>query len=284
MKKIVIIADTGWSIGRVHKDVAAALAEDFEFKFYDHTCFVMEDFLDDFHSADLCMTTFWVQDGLFDLCNFKTPEDQRKFAVVCHGVSEITAGRSWFPHVTYGAVSDVLLPFFPLCAHVVPNGVDMSLFQRKPHEGQITTLGWCGCLNTRWKLSDRAFEIARKSRLPLSTAETLSLDDLKIWYHSIDVLLVTSGPRLHDETGPLPPFEAIASGVVVIGTNVGNFSKVPGPKFSTPEEAALILADFKKDPERVKRLAEEQYNWVAENWTYRTHALAWKKMFEAAMA
>jgi hypothetical protein len=284
MKTIVIIADTGWSIGLVHKDVAASLGEDYEFKFYDHTSFVVADFLNDFHSADLCMTTLWVQDGLFNMLNFKTPEEQRKFVVVCHGVSEIQPNTTWSPHVTYGTVSDILLPFCPVLMHVVPNGVNASRFQRKAHDGKITTLGWCGALRTSWKMSDRAFEIARQAKMPLSIAEALSLDDLKIWYHSIDVLLVTSGPQPHDETGPLPPFEAILSGVPVIGTSVGNFRKVPGPKFSNPEEAARILAELKKDPERVKLLAEEQYHWVMENWTYTTHAAAWKTMFDAAIA
>jgi hypothetical protein len=73
------------------------------------------------------------------------------------------------------------------------------------------------------------------------------------------------------------------SGVPVIGTSVGNFRKVPGPKFSNPEEAARILTELKQDPDRVKSLIEEQYHWVMEHWTYKSHAGAWKKMFDAAV-
>ena len=71
------------------------------------------------------------------------------------------------------------------------------------------------------------------------------------WYKTIDVLLVTAGP--------LPPFEAILSGVLVIGTAVGNFQLLPGPKFSKIEEVAVLLKDLKKLPDRVKALAKEQY-------------------------
>jgi glycosyltransferase involved in cell wall biosynthesis len=283
MKKILVIANMGWSIERVHRDVESALSEHYEFKFYHDSGFYLDEVMREFHASDLCLITMNIQDGVISLFNLHKPADLRKLEVVAHGFGEILKSGNWSPDITYGTVSDILLPFFPLYAHVVPNGVDLSLFQRKPHSGQITTLGWCGALHIRAKLSDRAFEIARKARLPVSIAETLSLDALKIWYHSIDVLLVTSGPHPYDETGPLPPFEAIACGTIAIGTNVGNFRKVPGPKFSTTDEAALILADLKADPERAKNLAEEQYAWVKQNWTYQTHAAQWKSMFDAAV-
>ena len=127
-------------------------------------------------------------------------------------------------------------------------------------------------------------EIARRSRIGISIAETLFLSDLKEWYHTIDVSLVTSGPELYIETGPLPPFEAIASGVLVIGTSVGNFAKVPGPKFTSVEEAVTIIKHLKSNPEHVKNLAAEQYDWVVENWTYQTLAPSWKVMFESAIS
>jgi glycosyltransferase involved in cell wall biosynthesis len=97
-------------------------------------------------------------------------------------------------------------------------------------------------------------------------------------------LLITSGPEPYIETGPLPPFEAIASGIPVIGTNVGNFRKIPGPKFTTTDEAAAIIRVLKSDPAQVRSLAEEQYNWVVENWTYKTLASSWKHMFNVAIA
>lgn len=100
------------------------------------------------------------------------------------------------------------------------------------------------------------------------------------WYQSIDVLLVTAGPEEEREAGPLPPFEAIASGVLVIGTNVGNFQFVPGPKFSTIEEAATILNALKKDPETIRQISAAQYDFVMQNYTFEICAQKWAEAFE----
>ena len=123
-----------------------------------------------------------------------------------------------------------------------------------------------------------AVEIAHAVNLKLNIAEGLSRTEMVAWYSTIDVLLITAGPENWCETGPLPAFEAIASGVLVIGTNVGNFSRVPGPKFSTVEEAVQILNDLKNNPEKVKQFAKEQYKCVMELWTYEKNAGQWKTM------
>jgi hypothetical protein len=284
MKKILVIADIGWSIGRVHNDVALALRDVFEFKFVNQSSFIFQEVQSELNTYDACLTTHNVHEAVIRQFNLTTPEQQRKLVVVCHGHNELAQKYNWSRYITYGVVSDILLPHVPIGTHVVPNGVNPALFTHKNCHGTIKTLGWCGVRYVPIKRADWPTEIARKSHLPVSIAESLSFEDVKKWYHTIDILLVTSGPEVFGETGPLPPFEAIVSGIPVIGTNVGNFSKVPGPKFSTTDEAALILAELKEDPERVKNLATEQYNWVMENWTYSTHAKAWKNMFDAAIA
>jgi len=283
MKRILILADTKWSVGRVHQAIATALSNDFVFKLYDGDAFRIEEFLEDFHNSDLCLTALYCFKSIIKFCKLASARDQQKIVAVCHGYQE-TIDHSWSPHVTYGTVSDILLPFMPADTHVVPNGGDQLLFEHKPHTGKLKLLGWCGELQHAAKMSDKVFDIARLSRLPVSIAETLSLEELKTWYHSIDVLLVTSGPVPHIETGPLPPFEAILSGVVVIGTRVGNFRKAPGPKFETVEEAAEILVELKAKPEKMLLLAKEQYDWVVENWTYKTLCKSWKQMFDTAIA
>lgn len=283
MKSIVVLAETGWSIGRVHHDVAFYLSEHYQFKFHNVYSFVIADFVRDFYAADLCLTTVGWFDHLVSMCNLPFVEDHQKMVLVCHGHCEITH-QNWSPHVTFGTVSDVLLPFMPMNPYVVPNGVNSLLFEHRAHSGRIKVIGWCGNLNWYTKQQSTIFEIARQSKLAVSIAETLDFDELKEWYHSIDVLLVSSGPGPHIETGPLPPFEAIASGVAVIGTRVGNFLKVPGPKYETVEEAAQILRELKTDPEQVRRIAQDQYSWVMENWTYKTLCESWKTMFDAAAA
>jgi len=281
MKRIVVIADIGWSIGRIHKDLETELKSEYEFKYYNPTRFYLEALQKDFAKADICLTTFNLYASILQL--FKKPEERKKIAIVCHGHSEITNGGVWTEDITYGVVSDVLVPFFPKGVSVVPNGVDANLFTRKHHNGIIRTLGWCGACGVLVKRIDWSYKIAKGTHLPVSIASTLSFDDLKPWYHSIDILLVTAGPEPYVETGPLPPFEAIVSGVPVIGTRVGNFRHVPGPKFNTIEEAVVILNKLKSDPNEVKRLAEEQYKWVMENWTYKTLVAQWKSMFDTVL-
>jgi glycosyltransferase involved in cell wall biosynthesis len=268
----------------VHLDVAAHLSDHFDFSIYDAFWFPWDTVLNDIRASDICVTTLGLYTGFMDLFKFSTPEELRKMVVVCHGFQEFTPPKVFSEHVTYGAVCDLLVPFFPVPVHVVPNGVNLSLFQRKPCTGVINSLGWCGRSTTYFKRTHLTFEIARKSKLPISIAETLPLCDLIPWYHSIDVLLITAGPEPYIETGPLPPFEAIASGIPVIGTNVGNLRKIPGPKFTTTDEAAAIILELKEDPARVRSLADEQYNWVVENWTYKTLATSWKQMFDAALS
>jgi glycosyltransferase involved in cell wall biosynthesis len=283
MKRIVVFCDNvGWAIERVHLDVAAQLKNDYVFQFYDAACFVFDEVLSDIKNSDLCLVTLGLFDAIVDMFRF-TPQELKKLVVVCHGFQEFTPIKAWSDHVTYGCVCDLLTPFFERPVHVVPNGVEVSLFFKKPCTGVIRTVGWCGRSATPCKRTHLSFEIARKSKLPISIAENVDQKDMQTWYHSIDVLLITSGPEPYLETGPLPPFEAIACGIPVIGTNVGNFLKVPGPKFSTTDEAAAILAELKADPERVRSLALEQYAWVSANWTYTTLAADWKSMFESAL-
>jgi len=283
MKKILVLADMGWSIERVHRDVAAELGDHYEFTFRNAASFEFETVFNEFQASDLCLTTLAIHDGIIETFNLTQEHDLRKLVTVAHGFGEILKKDTWSKFITYGAVSDVLVPFFPVLTHVVPNGVSPSFFERKELTGKVKLLGWCGAMYIPVKRAGWPTEIARKSHLAISIAEKLTFEDVQKWYHTIDILLVTSGPEPHVETGPLPPFEAVLSGVPVIGTKVGNFRKMPGPKFSTTDEAAVILEELKSDPERVKNLAAEQYTWVMEHWTYETHAAAWKQMFDAAI-
>ena len=280
--KILCIASIGWSAERVHRDVAKQLSDEFEFKFYDAQNFVLQEFLDDFHNSDLCMITLDIQNSMCDLCKLNEPAHHKKIVVVCHRFCELE-NATFSKFITYGILSDVLSRKFPVPAHVVLNAVDFDLFERKPRDGQLNMLGWCGKLEQSWKRSNLVFDIARDSKTAISIAETLPLEQLKKWYHAIDLVIVTSGPSDFDETGPLFAFEAIASGIPVIGTKVGNFRKAPGPKFATVAEAVRIILELKSDPSKLRNLAEEQYTWVRDHWTYKHHAPKWRNMFRSAI-
>jgi len=278
MKRVVVIADTGWAVGRIHRDLAIVLAPDYTFTFHTASNFFMDAFMRDFRSSDICLTTLNHYQDMLNL--FPKLRDRNKIAIVCHGYPELKEG-SLSTVFTYGVTSSVVSPHISVPHHVVLTGVNPAEFAYTEPTGRIRTLGWCGCRAIESKRAEWGHALAKQTKLPISYAETLSTEDLKEWYTTIDVLLVTAGPELWKETGPLPPFEAICSGVLVIGVPVGNFSLLPGPKFHTIEEAVKIVNELKTDPVKVKALAKEQYECVMAKWTYSTTKESWLSMFNA---
>jgi len=279
---IVVLADTGWSVGRVHSDIEKHLPQH-TFIFHNQGSFIFQEFMNDARRGDIIMST--LNNYLYLNSLFTNLEERKKIVFICHGVSEIKiiSGHSEYngfsTDFTYSVTSDVVAPFHPRNVYVTPNGIDKSLFTYTKRSGKIMKLGWVGAHHVGVKRVDWSYKIAHSTNLTVTIASTIPFDNIHDLYKSIDILLVTSGPEACEETGPLPPFEAIASGVLVIGTSVGNFSHVPGPKFNTVDEAAQIINELKHDPERVCALAKEQYDFVMENYTYDTLAKKWDAMF-----
>jgi hypothetical protein len=282
-RSVVVIADVGWSVGHIHYDLQTMLAPEYTFTFHSAGNFYMDKFLHDFKEADICLTTFNHYNDMTQL--FPKDTDRKKIAVVCHGFNEfdVIPPTSLISSFTYGVTSHVLSHRLSIPHHVVITGANPNEFTYAERDGVIRSLGWCGADGAAYKRSSWGHDIARKTQLPISYATTLSYDGLKEWYKTIDVLVVTSGPEVWKETDPLPPFEAICSGVLVIGVPTGNFSLLPGPKFHTVEEAVAIVKELKADPARVKALAKEQYDCVLSKWTYETTKESWRKMFDAVV-
>ena len=280
---IAVLADTGWSVGLVHYGIEKYLPEH-TFIFYNQGDFCFESFIKDIYRADIIMTTLNNYIYINSLCT--TPELRKKTVIVCHGISEIKlikAHHQFKGHFstdfTYSVTSDVLVPFHPMKVYITPNGIDHTLFTPIKHSGKIENIGWAGASFVDFKRVDWSYKIADLTGLPLTIASRMPFNNLVKLYRTFDVFIVTAGPHESDETGPLPPFEAIASGVLVIGTSVGNFRHVPGPKFNTIEEAAQIINELKNDPEKVLSIIKDQYEFVMENFTYNTLALKWNSMF-----
>jgi hypothetical protein len=175
-----------------------------------------------------------------------------------------------------------LKPFFPetVTPFLMPNGVDPDEFRYIPKDGSLKKLGWCGAPHVASKQVEWAHEISNKTQIPLTIASKLSYDEVREWYNTIDVLLITAVPIRYKETGPLPAFEAIVSGIPVIGTPVGNFYHIPGPKFTTVQEAVELIQHFKEHPQELVDLAKEQYDYVMNNFTYKVLAPQWKYALE----
>jgi len=285
-KKILVYADSYWSMGSVHKNIAKYLKDDFEFFYYDWAEFTPEAIIPIIDNFDIILC------NMMTLKRFKSANPNlsyKKFIFICHGYPEIIGYKcnefeplDFFPkEAIYSVTSMVIAPLFPKGLQVYPayNGVELSDYVRKEKDGKIRKLGWCGKTTVLSKRSSLGFEIAAKADLLFSVAASLTFENLKIWYHNIDLLIITAGPEEWKETGPLPVYEAIASGTLVIGTRVGNFAKIPGPKFETVEEAVQIIEYLKLRPDYVKEIADQQYECVKKEWTYETVHLKWKELF-----
>ena len=278
--KVLVFADSGWSVGRVHKDVQQYLI-DMDFIYVDWQNFDWPYFIDQFEQCDVCLTNIVSIRFLMDSGN---SFDFKKCLFMSHGYIDNDATNKEYlnPEWVYGITSESIRSLFPdgLNIFVMPNGVEPSHFEYTERSGVISMLGWCGSQNVSSKQPEWAHEIADATSLNLSFASHLSFAEVCKWYSGIDMLLVTSLPNQSSETGPLPAFEAILSGVPVIGTSVGNFKDVPGPKFSSVEEAVDIINDLKSNPEKVRKLARTQYEYVMEYYTYSSFAYKWQDALE----
>lgn len=283
IKKVFVFGPIGWSVERVHRDVERYLTDDFEFTYFDWRETDLGTIADISASYDLCLTqiatvNFFASNSI--------NVDFRKWFAVAHGSCEFKDIVLPDVPVNYGMTSYEISHLFPPSrpVFIVRNGVEPSHFEYIERTGEIHRLGWCGDINIPTKNYPLATKISEGVNLVLDTAMSIPFHEMKIWYHSIDILLITAGPDISVETGPLPAFEAIVSGVLVIGSRVGNFSKIPGPKFSTLEEAVEIINKLKTDPAEVKRLAKMQYDCVIQNWTYKDISNEWRSAFNTILS
>jgi glycosyltransferase involved in cell wall biosynthesis len=276
--KILVFSDPYWSLGRVHRGVAKQLPQH-EFRIVDWN--KRENLVSDFKWCDRCVTNLHCSRFLRE--NYPM-FDLKKCVFIAHGAGEHSADHSTYDsQLTYGMTSDSVRHLFP--PHIqnvflTPNGVDTDDFIYKERDGVIRKLGWCGDPKVPSKQIELARDISARTQIPLDIARDLSYDDVAKWYHSVDILLITAVPKPESETGPLPAFEAIVSGIPVIGTPVGNFRHIPGPKFSNIEDAVELMNLFIREPEHVKKLARLQYDYVMQNFAYNAIAHKWNDAFQ----
>lgn len=281
-KQVFVFSDSYWSINRVYRDVEKQLSDDFEFFYMHWRDYDMNEFIRRYNECDLCLTNLiCVTCPIPELpfLNFK------KCLFISHGFPENDKLTNYPTQYMYGTTSDSIIELFPKNVPVLytPNGVDPDNFLYRERDGSINTIGWAGASYQPYKHLDWAREISNQTNIPLHAAENLNFSQMKDWYQNIDILLTTTIPEHWRETGPLPAYEAIVSGVLVIGTPVGNFRKIPGPKFSTIEEGVRIVNELKQNPEIVKKIAKEQYDCVMNNWTYKQLSHYWRSAFYATM-
>jgi glycosyltransferase involved in cell wall biosynthesis len=277
-RRVVVIADTTWAIGKIHREIMRRIPN-CETVFYSSVSFDLHDFMQSVEACDVCLTTLNLYRGIVEV--LKEPTAQSKLFFVTHGDGEIKSDIEYSQTFRYSVVSDVITPRMPsnLKIFVTPNGVDPSLYTHRERDGILKTVGWAGAATVAVKRFHMFDPIVSGAGLTGKTTAYHHIPAEKIdeWYQDVDILLILSGPEKFVETGPLPAFEAIVCGIPVVGTAVGNFSKIPGPKFSTVEEGIQLLEELKHDPKRVQDIAKEQYAAVMAYWSYDVLVPIWER-------
>lgn len=280
---IVFFCDCTWSIGRVHRSIADALAHKYRFAFHHDANFNPEMALRDLSQCCLCISTPNVMTGVAGMMK-RAGCSVSRLLLIFHGkhspMNQILQNED-FDDVEFATISEAVVPEdFPKRIHFTPSAMVPDQFKHRERSGVINRVGWCGNAYLKTKRVDWAHQICSKTKLELSMALQLPFEKMQSWYDSIDILIVTAGPSCDAESGPLPPFEAIMCGVVAVGTRVGNFALVPGPKFGTIDEAAGLIKELQLDPQRMRQIAAEQYKFVMENFMIDSVSKRWDNVFQ----
>ena len=279
-KKVLVYCDINWSLGRVNRSIEKWLNKDYEFTFHCWSKISPSFIISVINQYDIIMTNLCCINHFNDIC-------LKKFIFICHGYPELKNLNNFnYPNdCTYSITSKAIESILPSYMNFLytPTGLEPTCFDFVQRNGEITKLGWCGGKHVLSKRSFWTEEIANGTNLEFEIKTDLSYDDIRKWYNTIDILLVNAGPELWSETGPLPPFEAIVSGVLVIGTRVGNFKEIPGPKYETINEAINIINELKKDSQKVIAIMKEQYDYVINNWTYEKIINNWDILFKQSL-
>lgn len=137
-------------------------------------------------------------------------------------------------------------------AYVIPNGVDMDMFQSMPQRNCQAQLGWNdqkkhilfpanpNRYEKNYILTVKAIELLNYANLELHCFENVPHIQTPIWYNAADIIVLTS----LWEGSPNAIKEAMACNKTMVTTNVGDiewlFGKEPGHFLTTfePEDVA----------------------------------------------
>lgn len=174
----------------------------------------------------------------------------------------------------------------------MPESVDTDFFLPVgEHSDDRFVIGWAGGAHKKIKrarLLDRLdFPVLKKDDWKLNRVSqnvNLTLDGMREFYSSIDVLIVTS----LSECMPRVVLEAMACGLPVISTDVGSVRMLLSGEWivpKNPDEAVVLgmnkaLGILKNDTEARAWLGASNRNHVAWSFSWHFNARLWDEVFD----
>jgi len=297
--KLAFYSLTGWSIGKIEREVSAYFPEDWRVKWFDfrecHDPELFHELLDeDYHfvspgyAATVLMKDYSIPAERIFYIVYDENEFERTIQTLrMEGLDIHTMFDAFYG---YGVFSDLLRNIsIARGVHRIPSvlglGLNVNDYTYRSRE-TLEVLGYA----QKWERKDtpQGLDIKR-GPLAQAVADRVGLElrrtnleivgesggpELNDWYQSVDLILV---PSLI-EGGPLAPFEAAACGIPTIGTPVGTFMWFcamgggivvdPRPSFFI-EDATAVVNHLKENPAHYQELCEAAYDKVKwYDWSY----------------
>lgn len=274
-KSVLLIADTNWSTGSISKDLQH-LSHKWQVSILDWN---------DYKDTSTLQSIFNEFDAVicFTLNAPVAWPILRDYSVICCGEIEINAQILPVAEA-YGTVSPTIYSKLArLSSHPIfytPASARLSRFRKRDHK-TLNTLGFAGLSTPRSVKNVELFQdICTVTQTNgLISEKHFTYDNINKFYDQIDLLVCTS----HTEGGPLPVFEAIASGVPVISTPVGlTLEMTTIPKFSELSGACDLIKEYKSNSRKYTDLIENQYQELKRYYSMEVFLHYWEKFFEGS--
>ena len=175
----------------------------------------------------------------------------------------------------------------------MPESINVDFFPYRRPRYEEFVIGWAGGAHKPvkrvWILDKLNFKVVKKDNLlsQIYSLKCIDLSKMKEFYNSIDCLLITS----ISECQPRPVMEAMASGVIVVSTNVGSVPLLIDKEWivpTLPEEETIKwfnekLSILKKYPSIRTEISLRNRMWIRKYWDWKTNAKLWDDVYEATM-
>ena len=175
----------------------------------------------------------------------------------------------------------------------MPESIDTEFFTKKEFNPDSFIVGWAGGLTKQVKRANLLklldFKVFTRDdwKQQMQATEEVKLDKMRDFYHSIDVLVVTS----ITECQPRVVMEAMACGLPVVSTDVGSIRLLltedcivhVNPPALAVNEMNNALKRLKNDAEYRRLVAQRNFEHVTKNWSWKNNAVIWDELFEYVM-